>query len=191
MKKIKLTAENAFIEAQIFKGKKIFYIVKVNAKSFYASEEEDFLFKWKNRAKGITWKNFCLGHKTKACKYEDFTIEKEEADKKEKIEAQKEFKLKQKDFLKGHVKAEVHKMWERFLDRQNKRKKKKAWQYPVDGGDVTVNVIAGSTEAKAFLLNVDYNFMFYFIEDDVYVSFKEKEHKLGKEIIWPVSPLEE
>jgi hypothetical protein len=189
MKKIKLTAENAFVDAVVHKGKEKFFVVKMNAKTFYATTEENFLFKWKVRVKGITWKNFCDGHHAKSYKYEGFEIDDEEAAKKERVEAQKEVQSSQKHYLTGHVKAEVHEAWRRFVIKQTKGKGK-AWQYPIHGGDTSVNIISGSVSAKAFLLNINYLFIFYFVEDGVYVLYDKKEHRFEKEIVWPVSPIQ-
>ena len=190
MKNLKLTSENAFLGAKVSKGKEVFYVVKINEKTIYASNDEDFLSFWEHKGKGITWKNFCEGHGGKSYKYEGFTINKEESEKKQKVEAQEEIQKTQKNYLKGQVKAKVQEAWKRFLIKKAKGKGK-SYTGPIEGGDVRVNVVSGSVEAKAFLLNISGKYVFYFVEDDVYTLFSYDDHKLGKDIVWPVSPLED
>lgn len=190
MKKIKLTSENAFLGAEISLGKETFYVVKVNEKSFWASRESTFLKAWEGRIKGIKWKNFCEGHQAKSYKYGDFEIAEEEAAKKEKVETTKKIQKEQKKYLTGQVKADVKKMWNQFLLRE-KKGRGKAWQYPIFSGDTSVNPIAASSQAEALLLHINDKYIFYYVNDDVYIHFDKEEHKLGKEIVWPVSPLED
>lgn len=190
MKNINLTSQNAFLGAEVTLNGKTLYVVKINEKSLYASEESNFLALWKVKPKGITWKNFCDGHKAKSYKYDNFTITEEEASKKAEVEARQELKKTQVNYISGQLKKEVHNMWKRFLVK-DKGGKGKAWQYPIESGDKRLCPIAASSQAGAILFSVNTVNIFYFVEDDVYVPFNKEEHKLGKEIVWPISPLEE
>ena len=190
MKKINLTPQNAFLGAEVTLNGKTLYVVKINEKSLYASSEPSFLAAWEGKSKGVTWKNFCEGHQAKSYKYDGFEIAEEEAAKKAEIEAKSQLKKEQVQHISGQLRAEVKKSWKRFVEKETKGKGK-AWQYPIESGDKRVCPVAASIQAEAMLLNINSNYMFYFVNDEVYVPFDKKEHKDGKDIVWPVSPLEE
>ena len=58
---MRVAPENIFPGARIRLGEKIFYVIKVNSKSFYASKLTylNYIEKYNSRAKGVTFSAFC------------------------------------------------------------------------------------------------------------------------------------
>ena len=82
---MRVAPENIFPGARIRLGEKIFYVIKVNSKSFYASKLTylNYIEKYNSRAKGVTFTAFCKANDIKSYKYtESFEIEENEFSRK-------------------------------------------------------------------------------------------------------------
>lgn len=104
---MRVAPNNIFPGARIRLGDNYFTVIKVNAKSFYCAEMSysDYLDKWNNRAKGVTFTALCKYYDIKSHKYaESFEIEENEFNRKDLAEANnsQSYKLKEwelKDLL--------------------------------------------------------------------------------------------
>lgn len=104
---MKVAPINIFPGARIKLGNNYFTVIKVNAKSFYCTEMSfsDFMDKWNNRAKGVTFTSLCKYYDIKSHKYtEPFEIEENEFNRKDLAETNNSqaYKLKEwemKDLL--------------------------------------------------------------------------------------------
>ena len=80
---MRVSPDNIFPGAKVKLGSENFTIIKVNAKSFYATTMTmaEFQTKWNNR-KGLTFLNFCKANDIKSYKYsEPFEIEATETNR--------------------------------------------------------------------------------------------------------------
>ena len=82
---MKIAPENIFPGARIKLGEEVYYVIKVNAKSFYASKMtyQEFLDCYNKKLKGVTFTTFCKQNDIKSYKYtEPFEIEETEFNRK-------------------------------------------------------------------------------------------------------------
>ena len=82
---MKVAPENIFPGARIRLGEQTFYVIKVNAKSFYASTitYQEFLESYNKRLKGTTFTAYCKQNDIKSYSYsENFEIEENEFSRK-------------------------------------------------------------------------------------------------------------
>lgn len=82
---MKVAPENIFPGARIKLGEQTYYVIKVNAKSFYASTDsyQKFLEGFEKKPKGTTFLAFCKQNNVKSYKYtEAFEIEENEFNRK-------------------------------------------------------------------------------------------------------------
>lgn len=82
---MKIAPENIFPGARIKLGDTYFYVIKVNAKSFYASTKtyQEFIEGYNTRLKGVTFTAYCKQNDIKSYKYsEPFEIEESEFSRK-------------------------------------------------------------------------------------------------------------
>lgn len=82
---MRVAPENIFPGARIRLGEKFYFVIKVNAKSFYASEKtyQEFVDSYNKRLKGTTFTAFCKQNKISSYKYTDsFEIEENEFSRK-------------------------------------------------------------------------------------------------------------
>jgi len=187
---MKLTKDNAFINAKVSYNKEIYYIVKINAKTVYLAKNENFLSEWKTRQKGIKWKDFCKGHNAFMVAYGEIEIDEKEAKKKESIEAKNEIMKKHLISMGPIFEKEAREMWKRYLKKQKNPDKGKAWKYPIESSKDVLYPIDISKEKEVMLLKMNETFFFYFVNDGVYLPFNKEDHKKGKNILWPDSPLD-
>lgn len=114
---MRVAPENIFSGARIRLGNTDYTVIKVNAKSFYCTEMSyaDFMDKWNNKAKGVTFTSLCKYYDIKSHKYtENFEIELNEFGRKQVA-------------LENNDKSYKLKEWEMkdLLDTINSFKKKK------------------------------------------------------------------
>ena len=101
-----LTPENAFLGAKIKKDKEELYVIKVNAKSFYAAPipYEEFLKDYQNQTwHKETFINYCKRLKYQQCKYGEYEITEDEAKKKLFAPSKSPSSVKQKPLLSDSV----------------------------------------------------------------------------------------
>ena len=82
---MKVAPENIFPGARIKLGEEIYYVIKVNAKSFYASKMtyQEFLDGYNKKLKSVTFTAYCKQNDVKSHKYtEPFEIEENEFSRK-------------------------------------------------------------------------------------------------------------
>jgi len=82
---MKIAPENIFPGARIKLGEEVYYVIKVNAKSFYASKMtyQEFLDGYNKKLKGVTFTAYCKQNNVKSYKYtEPFEIEENEFSRK-------------------------------------------------------------------------------------------------------------
>lgn len=82
---MKIAPENIFPGARIKLGEETYFVIKVNAKSFYASKMtyQEFLDKFSKKLKTVTFTAFCKQNDVKSYKYtEPFEIEENEFNRK-------------------------------------------------------------------------------------------------------------
>src|SRR5574344_1296267 len=163
---MKLDSDKAFISAKIEdKNRKVLYIYKVNAKSFYAGEKTYPVYEqlYNERPPKQTFKNFCEAHGIKQDSYADgFEIAEEELKKKE--DAPKAVK-KASALIGKAEKLVIQKVLEQYS-----KKKKKVFCLTLEVGKTTLRIVVQN--GNSLLLNID----------DVYYLYNtetEKTEKLG------------
>lgn len=97
---MKVAPDNIFPGAKIRLGEKEEIVIKVNAKSYYSTKMNyaDFLDKFNNKPKGMTFKKFCEYYDIKSHKYtENYEIELDEFQRKRLAEenSDKSYTLKE------------------------------------------------------------------------------------------------
>jgi hypothetical protein len=176
-----LNSENAFLNAEVEYNNKKYYVIKVNQKSVYLSENKDFLKIWKNRPKGITWKKFCDKNGAIIVKYGDIKISDIEVLK------GKDCKTSEKQYLDVYLEKEVCKMYKRWL------KGFENYSTPIEGTKGKTIIIIKFKDGQALIRN-DKDYFFYDIELDKY-SYWRQFGSIGqkKEIPFPrikhISPI--
>jgi len=110
------SSDNIFVGATITKEGKNFCVIKVNAKSFYATEMSyaEYTEKLNKKLKGVTFKSFCSVNNIKNYKYTDnFEIEENEFMRKDLAEknSKSTYKLEiwEKQAIIDHIKTWLRK----------------------------------------------------------------------------------
>lgn len=176
-----LIKEKAFLNAKVVYKKKDFYVVKINNKTVYLSEDKEFIIKWKDRPKGITWKKFCERHKTFMVSYDKVKIDDLESLRASNFVANT--KRKEKNYLDSFLEKEVRRLFKIFL------KKKGSWKHPIENRkNEQMYIIKFNKDGQALIRFNDIYF-FYDIEFDVYTFYKNLGEKKIKDKIftWPRS----
>ena len=199
---VKVTQDNVFLGAAIFRGKDKFHVYKVNAKTLYIGKEEEKVIaqKWENRPVGMKWIKFMDKQKAEKVSYDGLMISSAEAGKKAGFLAIKEARESMKDWLGKKGRALVKELFEVSRDqvttiRGKKVVKKKGKSIQFIRNDVGKNKIYIIKMRKDghILLRLNDAYLFYDINTEVYTRFDKELHKNGKEIIFPeaVTSLEE
>ena len=174
---MKVSPENIFPGAKVKLGSEDFTIIKVNAKSFYATTMSmaEFQKKWNNR-KGLTFTNFCKVNEIKSYKYnEPFEIEENEFNRKDLAEANSSHEYKFGDVEK--------KVFTEMVDFFKKKKRSiKLFQFEVGKNLIRVLEVNGNS----YLLNYNNDYVLYSFDTNECIKistvydFKDKY----KEVPW-------
>jgi hypothetical protein len=172
-----LNKEKAFLNAKVVYKNKNFYVVKINNKTVYLSEDKGFIIKWKDRPKGITWKKFCEKHKTVMVSYDKVKIDNLEMLRATNFIVSKK---KGKNYLDSFLEKEVRRLFMVFL------KKKGSWKYPIENKKNEQMFIIKFNDNGQSLIRFKDIYFFYDIEFDVYTFYKNLGEKLkSNRIPWP------
>lgn len=173
---VKLTNENAFVGAEIYKGTDKFYIYKVNEKSFYCGKVEasTMAYRWENRVKGLTFKALMEQHGGKLEKYEGFLID-------ETIPQQlvgEPAPEKKKKFLTTYAEREVKKLYSRY-------KNGKGSYRHLHTIDKEMFTIISANQQNQVLLSVDGYFVFFDLDTSNYTPWRRVTDRGSTAINWP------
>lgn len=149
---MRVSPDNIFPGAKVKLGSENFTIIKVNAKSFYATTMTmaEFQTKWNNR-KGLTFLNFCKANDIKSYKYsEPFEIEATETNRMiiAKINTSNEYKF-------GEVEKQV--FTENVEYFKKKKKNIRLFQFYVNKKMIRVLEV----RENSYLLNYDKDYILY------------------------------
>lgn len=185
--KLKANKDNVFVEAVVEYDDEDYYVHKVNPKTLYVSKDKEHLKQFKNRInRQLTWKSFCDVNNILNIKYDKVLISKEEADRKEEVEAIQEAKKNQKNLFKANIKRQIQKIW-RQIEAKEKGKKYKSIRHLNNIDKNQLVIIEYNLEKKMVLVRLNDDYLFYGLNEEVYLPFIKKTHKKGKEIFWPES----
>ena len=81
----KLNPDNAFPGAQVKYRDKKWFVLKINQKTVYISQNVNLTEWWKDRPKGLTLKKFCEKYDAIMIGYETITIDEAEIEKGKKF----------------------------------------------------------------------------------------------------------
>ena len=172
-----VSPDNIFPGAKITKQLETLYVIKVNAKSYYASTMTypEFMEKFNTRLKGTTFTQFCKLHDVKSYKYsEGFEIEASEASRRDvAIENAKQSRY------------EIGKLDELgFIDYLKILKKRKHYTLErYDGKNKTIIIIA-EREEQNFLLRVEKDYVLYSLQTGESIKISSLYDYNYKEIPW-------
>ena len=190
---VKVTQDNVFLGASIFRGKDKFYVYKVNAKTLYIGKTEEKVIaqKWENKPVGQKWIKFMEKQKGEKASYDGLTISTAEADKKAGFLAIKEARESMKNWLGKAGQKKVKELFEISRDKKIRVGKKikttkgKSVQFlRNDVGKNKIYIIKIRKDGH-ILLRLNDAYLFYDINTEVYTRFDKELHKNGKEIIFP------
>lgn len=172
---MKLDRENAFLNAEVKYKDKIYYIVKINEKSAYLAPDEDFLKKYEERPKGITWKEYCARYNAIMVKYSDF-IEISETE----ISKGNNFIVKEKKEKRYLTALEEKEIIKRFA--QFKKGNGGCSLFESSKGKRIVPITFNKN--GQVLIRKNDKYFFYDLELNKYTFFKDL-HDEKQELIWP------
>ncbi len=181
---IKIDGSNAIVGLKVEHKNETKYVVKANIKSCYLSPRKDFLVNWRNRPKGVSWKEFCKGNEGKQVNYSD-GIYATEFDLKQAQELQETKKKESNSTVPKEYQGYFVKLFEE-AKKKAKGKKYKNFKFPIDNkySIIKVNV----KEEKMLISNYSNEkpYFFYFdVNSRQTMKFIKEKHKQGKEIVWP------
>ena len=178
----KVTTENVFIGASVFRREEKLFIYKVNAKTLYVGKEETktITTKWENKPLGQKWVKFMEVNGGKKVSYDGLMISSKEASKKEGFLKIKKARESMKDWLgvKGrnllsHL-LEIEKKGKNVLMMRN------------DYGSHQLFIIFIHPDRNGqVLIRLDSAYLFYNVNTKVYTRFDKSIHKDGKNIVFP------
>ena len=172
-----LNNNNASLGAKIIKDGKPYFIYKVNDKSFYYGEKTfaEINSKWKNKSKDTTWKIFMEQNNGKQTEYKGFQINKVDIVAKEATAT----KTKKKGLLSVLAEKELLKLYDRYLKGSGK-----SYKHIVDIGSKSFKIVEAN-ENNQVLLSIDGNFVFYDLQQDKYIKWREVKMGGPSMIPWP------
>ena len=160
--------------------KEDYLAIKVNEKSVYICKNRNFLTLWENRPKGAKWKVLCDREEALMVKPESLIV-KEEGAVKVKSKQSKKDRVVSNEGVKG-----LKECFDRFKKREEGKKTKTPF-FLIENAKEVIFPLAMNVEKNMILfhnINVD-TYHFFNIEEDNYITFNKKEHKSGKDILWP------
>lgn len=170
---MKIAPENIFPGARIRLGEQFFYVIKVNAKSFYASTEtyQNFIEGFNKKPKGMTFTAYCKLNDIKSYKYtENFEIEENEFSRKAITVENSKNIYKLEKIEKSLIIERIN-----FL----KKKKRKIRLSPIfEAGKKRVFIL--EEKENSFLANIDDDYVLFSLDTDEWIKistvydFKEK-----------------
>lgn len=149
-----VTNENIFVGARISQQDKTFSVIKVNAKSFYATSMsyDEYLDKWDSKFKGVTFKEFCKVWEINSYKYTDsFEITEDELKRKNTVSSSSSYKLDYR--VKRTIETEI-------TNRKKRRKRVRFLQF--ESGSKTIRVI--EENGNNYLLNIDNDYVLFSLD---------------------------
>lgn len=160
---MRVAPENIFPGARIRLGEKIFYVIKVNSKSFYASKLTylNYIEKYNSRAKGVTFTAFCKVNDIKSYKYtESFEIEENEFSRKLIAEQNTNSSYKLEKFEKNFIIEAIN---------YRKKKKKPIRLMPVfQAGNKRVFIL--EEKENSYLANIDNDYILFCLDTDEWIK---------------------
>jgi hypothetical protein len=185
------SSENVFEGAAVFNGEKKKFVYKVNKKTMYVGDltYEVMNSKYEARMKGVTWKVFMQMIKAEMVDFGVWKISSEEAAKKEKFDAVNSIKKHQLSPMSKKAEQQVEVLYKVYLKSLTGIKGKTNYRFPNEIGSERIIALA-FTEDRWSILSINGTIFFYDLDYKIYILFNKKEHKLGKDIIWPVREYE-
>ena len=148
---MKVAPENIFPGARIKSGETMLTVIKVNQKTFYASEMcfSEYMEKFNSRPKGVTFTAFCKAYDIKSYAYsQDFEIDDNEAKRKNAVEENSKDIFK----LESWERADIIKMVN-FFD----EKKKSIRLFQFESRNKTIRFL--ERKDNSFLINFEGNYI--------------------------------
>lgn len=176
---MRVAPENIFPGARIRLGEENYFVIKVNAKSFYASKITylEFVEKYNSRAKGVTFTAFCKANNIKSYKYtEPFEIEENEFSRKLIAKQNAETSYKLEKFEKNFIIEAIN---------YRKKKKRPVKLMPVfQAGNKRVFVL--EEKENSYLANIDNDYVLFCLDTDewIKISTAYDYHDKYKQIPW-------
>ena len=156
---MKVSPENIFPGAKIKMGLKDLTVIKVNAKSFYATEMSfsDYSEKYNSKLPGTTFKKFCEANNIQMCKYTDeYRIDETETARKETAIANK---------VSKYNLGKAEKLLISQLVKYFEKNKRSLWLFQTVVGNSLIRFIEIRDKTN-FFLNINNNYVFYSMETD-------------------------
>jgi len=163
-----LNKDNAFLTAEVMCGNTTYYIMKINDKSVYLAKNKKSFYDWENKAKGVTWKEFCTKNDIIMTKYAGIFISALEISRGKTL-AQSVSK-KTKRYLSENLEAQVRSLHKRFTS------KKGSWSHPLQDLKGKQAIIVKFVNTRA-LMRCETDFFYYDVETGEYTYYK----RLGDE----------
>lgn len=177
-KKLKANKDNIFIGAKIILNDEIYFAYKINAKTLYYGKEPFFEMeaKYKKRAKGIVWKDFCETNHYKLSSYENILIDEKESARKKEVEALSE--NKETKAFSSHSEKVIHRLYDNY-------KRGKSYRTLQEVNGEIFNIVKVDASGQ-MIISKDYNFYFYDMENNIFSFWRPIIGTKKKSIIpWP------
>lgn len=178
----KVTSENIFVGATVFRGETKLNVYKVNAKSMYVGKlsTKEIQTAWENRGVGIKWVSFMERKDGKKVTFDGLTISSEEAAKKAGFLKVKEAKASMKDWLGKAGRKKLNEL----LEKEKKGKNIVLGRH--DFGQHQLFVITVHPERNGqVLIRLDNAYLFFNVNTEVYTRYDKSIHKDGKKVVFP------
>lgn len=175
---MKLTNENAFVGAKVTYNGKQMTVIKVNAKSFYATEMtlSEFNEKYDNRLVGATFVAFCKSMDIFSYKYSDnFEIDEKEISRKKIAE----INAKQSAYTINSIERKG--IENTIKDFAKKKRNLKLYQFTPQKRLIRFLEIR---DENNFLLNIDNDYVLYSIETQESIKISTVYDYNYKEVPW-------
>ena len=160
---MKVAPENIYPGAKIKLGEEIYYVVKVNAKSFYATTKtyQEYLDLFNIRIKGTTFVQFCKQQDIKQRKYTDgFEIEESEYAKKATL-----LENSRKGYNLGKVEKTAIK---KYIEKLTKKNKPVVLSSLLTVGDKKVYFL--KENQNCYLANINGDYILFSPESDEWIK---------------------
>jgi hypothetical protein len=184
-------SENTFEGAIVTNGENKKYVYKVNKKSMYVGDSTyaEVMDKWENRAKGFTWKEMMTRLGGEMVNFGTWKISDEEASRKDGFEKINALKKLQKAPMSKKAENQMEILYKIYLKAESGMKGKTNYRFPSEIGSDRIIVVLFNKNRWS-ILNINGTLYFYDLNDKIYLLFNMKEHKNGKEVIWPIREYE-